>query len=85
MMKTSTGFEFELSEEVLDDWELLEQLAEIDAGNTGAVVGAAKALLGDDYDRLKDHVRGKSGRVSAKAMAKEIEDIFNATKTGKNF
>ena len=83
-MKTSTGFEFELSEEVLDDWELLEKLAEIDAGNTGAVVGAAKALLGADYERLKEHVRGKSGRVSARAMAAEIEDIFNATKAGKN-
>lgn len=83
-MKTSTGFEFELAEDVLDNWEMLEQLAEIDSGNTGAVVGAAKTLLGDSYERLKDHVKSIHGRVSIKAMTKEMEDIFNSVKAGKN-
>lgn len=82
-MITSTGFEYELKPEVMDDWELLEQLSEIDAGNVGAVVGAAKALLGDSYQRLKDHVRDETGRVSVTAMSQEIADIFNNTKAGK--
>ena len=31
--KTSSGFEYELNEEALDDYELLEDLCEMDAGN----------------------------------------------------
>lgn len=31
--KTSTGFAFELNDDVLDDWELVDALRSVDKGN----------------------------------------------------
>jgi hypothetical protein len=42
-------------------------------------------LLGEEQkQRLKAHVRAKSGRVSASRLLAEVMEIFNATKEGKN-
>lgn len=83
-MRTSTGFEVELSEDVKDDWELLEQFQEIDNGNPMAMIDVAKRLLGDDYLRLKEHLRSDTGRVSAQDMAAEILEILNGSAATKN-
>lgn len=83
--KTATGFEFELEDDILDDYELLETLCKIDEGDTQLTINMVNRLLGNEQkERLKDHVRAENGRVSAKKLLKEVMEIFNATKEGKN-
>ena len=74
--KTKSGFEFQIDEEALDDYELLEELAMVDRGKTGKVVGVLERLLGaEQKDKLKEHLR-KDGKVSAKKMFSELKEIF---------
>lgn len=82
---TSTGFEFEIKEEDLDNYELIEKLEEITNGNGLAIAGVPKMLLGEEQEKaLKDHVRQMNGRVTASGMLKEVWDIFNYDDSTKN-
>ena len=83
--KTSSGFEYELDEAALDDYELLEDLCELDDGNSAKTTSVLNRLLGKEQkDRLKEHLRTESGRVPASKMMIEIGEIFNSVKEGKN-
>lgn len=83
--KTSSGFEFQLEDEVLDDYELLEVLHKIDEGNNGLITEMVDRLLGEEQrDKLKDHVRTEKGKVSAKRLLEEVMEIFKASDAGKN-
>lgn len=80
---TKTGFEFQLADNVLDDYELLEALCAIDSGNYGKVPAMVDALLGtDQVKKLKDHIR-KNGKVSSAALVAEVFEILTAA-GGKN-
>ena len=46
--KTKTGFEIEIKDSALDNWELVELWGEADKGNTTALISAMKILLGED-------------------------------------
>lgn len=78
--KTKTDFEFEIEEDVLDDWELLEALVDIDNGHIGGAVTALTLLLGDkQLKKLKEHCRNEStGKVSQKSMFEELSDILKS-------
>ena len=83
--KTSTGFEFQLEDEALDDYELLENLKKVDDGDTNVLIIVVDQLLGEEQkNRLKDHVRTEKGRVSAKRLLEEVSEIFNSCNAGKN-
>ena len=83
--KTESGFEFELDDEVLDDWELLECFRNIDKGDTEYIIDAAEILLGtEQYEKLKTFIKEKHGRVKASLMTAEVVNIFKSTKEGKN-
>lgn len=83
--KTSSGFEFELDDEVLDDYELLEMLTELDEGRYDRVTRTVEKLLGKEQkEKLKEHIR-KDGKVSASEFMNEIAEIFqNANDSLKN-
>lgn len=82
---TSTGFEYEIKDESLDDWELFEAFSDVENDNPLAVIEIAKRLFGDEqYKRLKDFVRGENGRVSLTAMNDTIMEVFNANQEIKN-
>lgn len=82
---TKTGFEFELEDEVLDDYELLEILAEVDQGNYGLITKMVTLLLGEEQkEALKVHIRANSKRVSAKKLLDEVTEIFQASNSLKN-
>ena len=72
--KTTSGFEYEIDGESLDDYELLEDLCELDNGNTAKTTSVLNRLLGKEQ---KD-------RVPASKMMIEIGEIFNSVKEGKN-
>lgn len=83
--KTESGFDFEIDEEILDDYDFLELLCKIDEGETSLTIKMVDMLLGEEQkEKLKNHVRNTSGRVSAKRLLAEVMEIFNATKEGKN-
>ena len=66
----------------LDDWELTETIADMQFGgpeNGPKAVFLARKVLGDDYDRVKDHLRKRGGgRISNEAFATFIQDVFKA-------
>lgn len=81
---TGTGFEFEIDERALDNYELLELLNDVDE-NPLLITKVTKILIGAEAsEKLKDHVRDEDGFVSIEAMSKEIGDIFKASKELKN-
>ena len=83
--KTESGFEYKIEEEALDDYELLEDLAALDGGEVGKVFAVADRFMGkEQHVALKEHIRGKNGRVSAKKMLNEITEIMKSNQTGKN-
>ena len=83
--KTESGFEYEIDEEILDDYDFLELLCQIDEGETSLTIKMVDKLLGSEQkERLKDHVRTERGRVSAKRLITEMMEIFKAKKKRKN-
>jgi hypothetical protein len=83
--KTKTGFEFSIEDGALDDWELLEVLADIDDGKTQKIGSAIKLLLGaDQANALKEHCRNDEGRVPTSAMMAEMGEIFAELRRNKD-
>ena len=73
---TKSGFRYKIEKDALDDWELVEQISEMD-GLTGSVA-VMKSLLGkEQYEQLKEHCRGPHGRVRATRMEEEMTEILN--------
>lgn len=83
--KTDRGFEFEIDEEILDDYEFLEAICEIDKGDVSIIPDAARMLLGDEQlKRLKESARNEKGKISTKVMVDEIRQILTSNSKGKN-
>ena len=74
--KTSSGFKFEIAEGTLDNYELVEALADIETDPL-SVTKVVNLLLGKEQkEKLKEHVRNEEGVVTTTALMKEIEEIF---------
>lgn len=80
--KTTSGFEFNVKEENLDDYILLKKLNDVSKGESGKIVDVIGLLLGSDQEEaLMNHVsKLNDGKVSAKVMISEVEEIFKALK-----
>lgn len=85
IVKLKDGFEVELLEESLDDWDLMEDFYDIDEGNHGKIVGVARKLFGTEgVKKLKEHLKDANGKVTGTAMAMAIQEIFDAANELKN-
>ena len=74
--KTETGFSYEVSDESLNDYELVEVLAEVDT-NPLLLPKLVDKLLGKEQKKkLLDHLRTEDGKVPIDAISAEITDIF---------
>lgn len=87
--KTTSGFEFNVDENVMNDMEIVDALVDADSGNilekASAVSVICKKVLGNERKKLYDHVRTDEGRVPPEAIEKEMLEIFNAFgNQGKN-
>lgn len=76
---TSTGFEYEIEKSRLSNYELLENLSELD-NNPLILPKVLKLLLGSNVEKLKNHVRGKDGFVNVETLMKETEEILQGPK-----
>lgn len=72
------GFKIELDDTALDDYELLEDLADIDEGKRVKVISAVNRLFGDQVEAVKDHLRDKKGKVTTTAMMEVILEVIKA-------
>lgn len=84
--KTKSGFEYSVSDDVFDDYELLENLSALTKGEDLAFVSVMEHLLSEDQRKaLKDHLRKRDGMVRTTALTAEAIEIFQACKSaGKN-
>lgn len=57
------GKEWTVPESALDDFELLDDLGELENGNAARLPRVMRRLLGDDYKRALDGLRDDDGRV----------------------
>ena len=81
---TSSGFNWQIEEDALDDMELLDALSEIDGGKLDAVSAACLHLLGKEQRAaLYDHRRDEKGRVRISAVSTELGEILAGMKDGK--
>ena len=82
--KTETGFEYELSQARLENYELVETLGEVEE-NPLALPKVVNLLLGKEQaDNLKNHVRDDEGFVSTEKLTNEIMEVFQSQKETKN-
>lgn len=75
---TESGFRYELDDNVLDNMELVDILAE---GEDGALaVSKITKCIMDEHQRkrLYEHHRGEDGRVPYTAVQKDISEMFLA-------
>lgn len=78
--KTKSGFKFEVTDEALNNYELIEILADVDT-NPLLVPKLVKMLLGaEQAQALKDHLRTDEGIVPADAMSDAVGEIFASGK-----
>lgn len=83
--KTSSGFEFTISKDIKNDYELIENLGELE--DNPLILGKiVKQILGKGQtSKLKDHIRNENGIVPTDKMTKEITEIFqNSGEETKN-
>lgn len=83
--RTTSGFEFTVSETAMDNMELIEVMAEVE-DNPLLFTKVVKLLLGEDQKKaLYDHLRREDGTVPVKAVSETVTEIFNLLgEDGKN-
>ena len=79
---TKTGLPFDISMERMENYEVVETIAEIDE-NPLVLPRLLKLLLGDQVAALKDHVRGEDGIVPTQKLMDEVRDIFESQNVKK--
>ena len=82
--KTSSGFDYKLSQARLENYELIESLGEVEE-NPLALPKTVNLLLGKEQsEKLKEHLRDKEGLISTEKLTNEIMEIFENQKETKN-
>lgn len=82
-IELDNGFTADLSPDNLDDYELFEELVEVEE-NPALTPRVIRKILGEDgYSALKDACRGEDGRVRTTDMFTAIKEIFRQVQSSK--
>lgn len=82
--QTESGFNYEISPDIQNDYEIVEMLGEIEE-NPLLLSRLVKKILGNDQmNDLKEHIRDENGLVGTAEMMKEVQDIFTGAQEVKN-
>lgn len=82
--KTTSGFEYSLIDDVLDNWDLLEALHDTDNDHPDHIVKVVRIMFDEEQkNRLRDHVKAIHGSVKATGFIAEVREILSAQ--GKNY
>jgi len=77
--KTKSGFAYALDKDVMNNMELVDALAEMQEENPLSVSRVLNLILDKNQkQRLYNHVRTESGRVSMEKIIEELGEIFSA-------
>lgn len=84
--ETSSGFKFEVNENVLDNMELVDALAEAQGENPAMISKVILLVLGKEQrGRLYEHLRNEDGVVPMTKASEELTEIFELMgQEGKN-
>ena len=75
--KTTSGFEFEINRDKLDDMEFIDLLAELKDGDYLKFSKIADFMLGKDQKaRLYEHIRKINGQARISLFAEEMKEIL---------
>lgn len=78
-IKTATGFECDVDENVMNDMEVVDALADLQSGkNPMAYSVFTRKILGKNKEALYEHLRTDDGRVPMDAIGNEIADIITS-------
>lgn len=81
---TKSGFKFEILDKALDDFELLELMADVDS-NALLVPKIFEKLLGTKQkENLIEFMKKRDGYASTEKMAKILEEILLSSQKLKN-
>lgn len=75
--KTKTGFEYNIDKKMLNDYELLEEIDNIDKSPLIIIKLLKRLLKEEQLEKLKEHIRNEEGIVPIDKMEKELIDIFD--------
>ncbi|MBU5370245.1 hypothetical protein [Enterococcus avium] len=82
--KTKSGFEYQISKDRLNNYELLEVIGELDESPL-VLSKVVTMLLGKEQTtQLKNHLRTEEGIVPTDLMSEEITEIFQNQSETKN-
>ena len=83
--KTKSGFEFAIENNVFDNMELVDTIAEATEDDPVAISNLVKMVLGTEQrKKLYDHHRTEDGRVPTAAVIAAVGEIFASFGQGKN-
>lgn len=75
--KTKSGFSFKMDSALFEDAEFLELFAEMHSGDSLAVFGFIKKVLGKEQkEALYEHCRDKKGIVPVTALTDEVVEML---------
>lgn len=78
-IKTLTGFELELDDEVFNDMELFESTVKLEKGDMTELPGFVDKVMGKETKkRFYDHLRTDTGRVPMQTAMDEIRFIIES-------
>ena len=76
-MKLTNGFEVQVDEQTLHDWEVVELICELENGNSTKLPALVAAILGEDQKKgLVAHIKAEKGRCTVEDMAAAMVEIF---------
>lgn len=81
--KTETGFKFEVNDNIAEDYELIEMIAEVDENPLVTPKLLNKLLGAEQVKALKDHIRDEDGIVNVYRMLAELKLIFETLTESK--
>lgn len=81
---TSTGFKYEIAKERLENYELIEAIAEVDVNPLLLPKMVNLLLTKEQADKLKEHIRNEEDLVPTEAMFAEVMDVFRGRAETKN-
>lgn len=69
----------EVEKDALNDWEFLEDVADLQNGDGAKSVSMSRRLFGDEYNAVKENFRDeKTGRVSSADFQEFVQAVLEA-------
>ncbi len=83
--KLKDGYEVEVNETALHDWQFVKMIRKIDKGDAGLIVDVAESLLGgeEEVDKLAEHL-AIDGHTTTDQMVEALTEIMESVGEAKN-